>query len=254
MPLLRVRPASARLRQRRAPSRRGFTLIEIMIVVAIMTILTAVGFVIARDIIPQYRTRAAAMDFATWVSTCRTTAIQTGRQCRILLVDHDDDLVDLDENHGRYLVQVSVPAPPGGSAVDPWDTMPMDTVTDTTDDQDATGTIDLSTGQTRLRRVALDQWDNIGGPGIDNDNAIVFDSRGFVANPPSDFRDGKISVTFVNKVAEANNVPDRWTVNITRGGVAQLDSTRRGTDDNFTSGGGTATSTTYDPAGSFSPP
>lgn len=254
MPILRPSSASARIRARRGGRRRGFTLIEVMIVVAIITVLTSIGFVIARDIVPQYRTRAAAMDFANWVSTCRTTAIQTGRQCRILLVEHDDDLTDLDENHGQYMVQVAV-TPIGATAVvDPWDTMPIDTVTDTVDDEDATGIIDLSTGQTRQRRVAIDQWEAIGGPGVDNDNAIVFDSRGFVANPATDFRDGKIAVTFVNKVAESRGVPDRWTVNVSRGGIAQLDSTRRTTDDHFTSGGGTATSTTYDPAGAFSPP
>jgi prepilin-type N-terminal cleavage/methylation domain-containing protein len=254
MPLLRSSSPPLRLRARAAGARRGFTLIEVMIVVAIMSVLTAIGFVIARDIIPQYRTRGAAMDFANWVSTCRTTAIQTGRQCRILLVDHDPDLVDLDDNLGSYLVQVEVAPIGGGTVTDAWDTMPIDTVTDTVDNEAATGTIDLSTGQTRQRRVAIDQWDAIGGPGVGNNNAIVFDSRGFVANPPGDFRDGKISVTFVNKVAESRSAPDRWTVNISRAGVAQLDSSRRTADDNFTMGGGTATSTTYDPAGAFSPP
>lgn len=245
----------------RRRGRAGFTMLEIVIVVAIFSILTAIGYVFARDLVPQYRTRGAAMDFVSWVNHCRTTAITTGRQCRILLVEYDDDLDNMHTNTGKYLVQVAIPsdisssssAVPSATTIG-WDTLPLDTVTDTSDDNASTGTIDLSTGDTRQRRVALAAWPALGGPGIDNDNAIVFDTRGFVANPSSDFTDGKIRITFVNKVAEERDVPDRWEVQITRAGLAQLNSSRRGNDDNFTQGGGTAASTSYDSDGVFDPP
>lgn len=247
--------------RRRLPSthrlRQGFSLIEMMIVVALIGILTSAGYVIARDLVPQYRTRGAAMDFANTVGQCRSMAMTTGRDCRILLVEYDDDLANPDDNYGKYLIQVEITQASstgsGSSTTLGWDTLPIDTVGDTTDDNESTGTIDLSTAPTRQRRVAIADWGSIGGPGLDNDNAIVFDTRGFVSNPSSDFTDGKITVTFVNKVAEFRGSPDQWEVEITRAGLAKLNSSRRVTDDNVGSGG-TAVSTTADSDGVFGSP
>ena len=230
-----------------ARQRRGFTLIEVLVVVALVGILTSLGFVYARDLIPQYRTRSAALDFANRISDCRTTAISTGRACRVLLVAFDGDLTNLDNNVGAYRIQVEIP---GGAG---WDTLPIDTINDSVDDNQTEGVYDLSTGETKLRRVAIDDWGTIGGPGVDNDNAIVFDSRGFVANPTSDFQDGMIEVSFVNKVAQRRGSPDRWTVQVLRTGLTKLNSSRRATDDEIGSAG-TASATTYDPAGPFGSP
>ncbi|NOY26677.1 MAG: hypothetical protein GXP62_12455 [Oligoflexia bacterium] len=212
-----------------------------MIVLALISILTAVGFVLARDIIPQY-----ALDFENFVSQCRTTAISTGRQCRILMVTYDSDLSSLSSNSGKYLVQSAIS---GGG----WDTLPIDTTTDSIDDQKGTGTIDLSTGATKLRHVAIDNWGTIGGPGVSNNNAIVFDSRGFVANPATDFTNGQITITFVDKVAENRGSSNKWAVHITRAGLAKIDSSRRVTDDNIGTSG-TATGTSYDADGVFGSP
>ncbi len=228
-------------------SRAGFSLIEVMMVVAIIMILTALGYSYASEQIPRSRTRMAAMDFASFVSQCRSLAIANGTACRILLVEYDNDLANLDSNAGMYLVQSQT------SSGD-WDTLPLDVLESGSDLQTGTGTIDLSSGSTRLRHVSIAEWDAIGGSGVGNNNALVFDNRGFLSNPPDDFLDGKISVTFVNKAAEEKGVQDHWTVQVTRAGLAQIDANLRGSDDNFANAGGTATSTTYDPDSPFGSP
>lgn len=228
--------------------RAGFTLIEIMIVIAIIGILTSAGYIIARDIVPQYRTRQAAMDFATQVGQCRNLAIASGKRCRIQMLTADSDLDNLDANYGKYSIDLEIADGAG------WDTLPVDTFTDTTDDNEVSGIIDLAPDTpTGKKHVAIADWGALAGPGTGNDDAIVFDTRGFLDNPATDFTSGLISITFVNKVAEAKGVPDRWEVAITRAGLAKMVSNRRSTDDNFTASG-TATTTTYDPGGSFGAP
>jgi len=221
-------------------------MLEVVIVVAIIGVLTSTGYIIAQGVVPQYRTRGAALDFATRVGQCRTLATSSGRECRVLMVAYDTSLVSMDENTGTYLVQVAIP---GGG----WDTMPIDTITDSVDDNQTVGTYDLPTGNYKLAHVAIDNWGTIGGPGIDNDNAIVFDSRGFVANPAGDFTNGSITITFVNKVSESRGNPDQWAVHILRTGLTKLDSTRRSADDNMALAG-TAAGTSYDAAGPYGSP
>ncbi len=233
----------------RAGRQQGFSLLEMMIVLAIIGVLTSVGYVIAKDIVPQYRTRMAAMDFANHIEQCRNLAVSSGRRCRIVMLAGEiaTQLEDLDSNTGKYQIDLEID---GGG----WDTLPVDTITDSVDDNASTGVIDISsTSANGFKHVAILDWGTILGPGSDNDDAIVFDTRGFVANPTSDFTSGLITITFVNKVAESRGSPDRWAVHITRAGVAHLDSSRSTKDDNVTSGG-TASNTTYDPGGVFGAP
>lgn len=241
------RPSPLRRRTRRTESRAAFSMIELMVVVSMILVLTAIGYDYGSDLLPRYRTRQAAMDFANYVGECRALAITKGMPCRVLLVSFDNDLDILGSNQGSYVVQSQ-------TSSGAWDTLPLDLGTTGVDLQAGTTTVDLASGQTRLRHVSIKQWASIGGSGAGNANALVFDSRGFLSNPPDDFQNGKISVTFVNKVAREKGVTDEWTVQVTRAGLAQIDAAMRGTDDNFTNAGGTATSTTYDPAGPFGSP
>lgn len=248
--MTQLRPVRSRLVPAGGPARAGFTMLELLIVIAIIGILTAAGYIIARDIVPQYRTRKAAMEFANAVEQCRSLAIHSGRRCRILMLEGAiaSELSDLSSNAGSYEVDLEIPE------TGDWDTLPIDTYTDTTDDNASTGIVDLSADSPNgMRHVSILDWGTISGPGVGNDSAIVFDTRGFVENPASDFTNGVITITFVNEVAEKRGTPDRWNVQITRAGVAHLDSSRSTSDDNLTLGG-TATNTTYDSSGSFRAP
>lgn len=239
-------PYRPRLRRSgRAQRRQGFSLIEVMMVIAIIGVLTAIGYGLAQDLIPQYRTRQAAMEFSNAVSNCRNLAVQSGQRCRVQLLVADPDLDDLSNNIGRY--QVDVEMGPGLG----WDVLPMDSEADNTDDDQSAGLVDLDRSAVNgLRHVAIADWGSIVGPGSGNADSLVFDTRGFLLNPDDDFAadgssDGQISITFVNKVAEAKGSPDRWSVRINRAGLTQLDSSRRASD-NSSSGGGISASTTAD--------
>ena len=69
--------------------RKGFTLLEMVIVLAIVMILTAWGMFMSRDMLPRYRTRDAAMTFAKYVELCQNLAVRSNKECSILMVDFD---------------------------------------------------------------------------------------------------------------------------------------------------------------------
>lgn len=203
-------------------SRAGFSLIELMIVVAIFVILTAIGISISRSQLPRWKTRTAAAEFEQHVQTCRNMAMHYGRRCRIVLTDQDADLGDVEDSAGAYLVQVEM-----ANVADRWDTLPIDSDDDNSDDITTEGNVDLAArGNPYYKRnVSIAERDALAGPGAgENANSVVFDTRGFVANPVGDFGgSGTITVTFANKLAYEDGVQDSWTIAIGRAGLTSLD-------------------------------
>jgi hypothetical protein len=101
------------------------------------------------------------------------------------------------------------------------------------------GQIDISDEDSEhySRRVGLDEWESIDGPGAGNADRIVFSPRGFLTNPATDFTDdGAMVITFVNKVVRANGMVEDFTVSISRAGMARVDSNRRDAYDGLSSG------------------
>jgi Tfp pilus assembly protein FimT len=193
---------------------------------AIILILTAWGVFMSRDMLPRYRTRDAAMTFASYVELCQNLAVRANKECSILMVDYDSSLTDVDSNAGEYWIGL------GNKSLnsDTWDYLPVDTVTDSSDDASKQGQIDISDEDSEhyVRRVGLEEWESISGPGTGNADRIVFDPRGFLTNPPEDFNEeGEIEITFVNKVVRADGMVEDFTVSITRAGMARVDSNRR---------------------------
>jgi len=211
------------------PSRRkrsaGFTILELMVVVAIVLILTAIGIVQSQEMVPRYRTRRAALTFSSLINQCRTLAIQTNRECSVFLVDFDSDLSNLSSNVGEYWVGVGDQS--NGSSS--WDYLPPDSLSDSSDDDVSLGIVDLNDEDNPYyaRHVGLATWGStLTGPGTGNSDRIVFDSRGFVSNPAADFGSaGTIQLTFVNKVARNKGVTQDFTVSISRSGMTRVDST-----------------------------
>ena len=84
----------------------------------------------------------------------------------------------------------------------------------------------------------------LGGPGTGNADRIVFDTRGFVANPVTDFGAlGTIDVKFVNKVARASGFEEDWTVKISRTGMTRIDTTPQAEYDGLRAGTSGSSST-----------
>ena len=113
-----------------------------MIVVAIITILTAVGIGMSSDLVPRFRTRQAARTFAAKVNECRSLAIRSGKECSVWLLAADTSLTNLSSNTGEYWVGMGNKN--RNSAT--WDYLPVDTETGGSDsDQSAPPLSDTST-------------------------------------------------------------------------------------------------------------
>jgi prepilin-type N-terminal cleavage/methylation domain-containing protein len=223
--------------------RHGFTLIEMAITLAIISVLTAWGMWASQDLIPRWRTRAAAQEFSARVQKCRMLAIRSGVECRVLLVDYDTSLDDLEvENVGEY--QLSLGNKYSNS--DTWDLLPPDSYQDGSDDDQSEANFDISpNGNDPKRRVSIADWGDgtLGGPGTGNSNAIVFDARGYVSNPSSDFSgEGNITVTFVNKLARSRGLQEDFIVLIGRSGMIRLDNSQNEQYNDLYAGTGTASS------------
>lgn len=215
---------------------RGFSLIELMIVVAIFSVLAIVGFGLTRDTLPRYRASSAAEQFKSNVAKCRMVAIRSGYECRILMSDYDDDPTDLNsDNAGEYYLQLGNKS----TQADDFETLPTSLM-------EVEGTFSLAKGSTHYRRnVSIMEWGSLTGTTGSGADSIVFSPRGFVANPAADFDDGYITISFVNKVSYNKGIQDIYKVQIARSGMTRIENPLMGDrypDDNH----GTATTSTSD--------
>ncbi len=195
-------------------ARRGFTLIELVLVVGIFLVVTLLGFGMTRDTMPRYRTKKGATQFAGHVSLCRMLAIETNKECRILMSDFDASPASLSASgEGKYYIQI------GNKDLNATEftTLPTDSIKEQ-------GTWDISdSGQNKLRRVSILEWDTISGTSAAGSNSIVFSPRGFLTNAASDFNDGYITISFVNKVAYSKGISDIFRVRIARTGMTRVE-------------------------------
>ena len=222
--------------------RTGFTLIEMAIALAIIGVLTALGIWQSSNMLPTWRTRAAALQFSAALQQCRALAVRSGQECRVLLVDYDPDVGNISSpNLGEYWIALGNKESNSTS----WDLLPVDSFEDGSDDDTSEGIIDISaTGNHWKRYVSIDDWgETIGGPGVGNANAIVFGPRGFVTNPATDFSgEGYIDVTFVNKYARNESRVEDYVVKISRAGMIRVDPSANSSYENLWSGTATSSS------------
>ncbi len=204
--------------------RRGVTLVEIAIVIAIIGILAAIGAGMLTETMPKWRTRRAALDFVAQVNQARAMAISDSVQYRIHVITTDSDPTSGD-NEGEYSVEKGDLA----AASTAWDVLPVDM-----------SGVDTLTGEGYVN-IQKDQEDSLPWVSIESPDAalagadgwadsIVFNPRGQIDNPATDFTcdingsgaTGFICVTFVNTKAAATGTEDRWVVAISRAGMARM--------------------------------
>src|ERR1700733_11806011 len=106
-------PMSRRSRARGNAWRRGLTLIEIMVVLAILTVIT--GVVIAGTMqLPSARLRRSATMIASAVKVAYTRATATSRDIR-LVMDLDKQTIWLEESDAPMLTQSKDKSAAGGA-------------------------------------------------------------------------------------------------------------------------------------------
>lgn len=187
----------------------GFTLLELMIVVAIITILTALGIGGIRELLPSFRTRKAANEFAAALEQARILAMLENRESRVSVTNWDSNpAVDLRTSYGAY--EIAVGNRMMGSTI--WDVLPYEGGSDTNQSE---GQVDFSTSSAKpLPGVSIAE------PEVTD---VVFNARGWLANTEAELATtGYLEFVFVNKIAQERGVDDRWSVKVYRGGMVRV--------------------------------
>lgn len=201
----------------RFTTRRAFTLVELLFVIVAVSVVAAIGFGSVRDMMPRFRMVKAGKDLREDVSQLRTTAVETGLETRLLLVESDSSWNDpATRNVGLWKLQLGNRS----TGSNRWETFPADAMEDGTDDETALGTVDMSRGgNDEAVGVSLLPWSGL------SDDAVVFSPRGGVSNPAGDFgTDGYLHLTLINKQALHDGVEDTVVLNIARTGDVTMTS------------------------------
>ncbi len=213
-------------------TRRGVTLVEIAIVVALIGILAAIGAGMMNELMPSWRTRRAARDFAAHASQARAMAIADNVQYRVYVEETDPDPASGTTNIGVYWVQKGDLAAHSTA----WDTLPVDM--SGSDALTGEGYVNIQQdAQDSLPWVSIEALPAVLAGEDSWTDSIIFNPRGMLDNPASDFTcdingdsssDGYICVKFVNNKAAAVGTTDEWTVLISRAGSVRM---QHGDDD-----------------------
>ena len=201
----------------------GFTLIEVLMVISLVTVLAALGFGTTHDQMPRYRLIQASKGLKGDLMTLRNLAVETGRETRLVLTQAAEGCDEAGNYGGRWRKEIGDSSRRANS----WEQLPPDAEDDGTDDDITEGEVDLGDGGNRKARdVCLKEWSDIRGPGTGNADAIVFSPRGWLTNPASDFDGtGHLVVELANGAAARQGVDDRVRVMIARSGMVRLHST-----------------------------
>ena len=219
---------ATRLRRRR---RHGFTLIELFFTLVLISVLSTFAMNSMRDILPRFRTRQAAREFANAVQTARIQAIQNNKEARVRITDYDTTAErHYSANAGAWIVELGDKTIGSSS----WTTVEFTKY-------------DVSKGAEQYKKHVSLSYDSgdISGPSTCScTDSIVFTPAGKLLNPTSDFEsEGDIRLTFVNKAALADNVTDNFDVRVYRAGMARVDPSLA--DLYQAEEGGTATNSSY---------
>lgn len=205
----------------RSNSRKGFSLVELAMVVALIAVMAGLTHGSVKELLPRYRMVQTAKQLRNDIHALRYTAIEQNKETRVRLVSSDVDwAVAGPDSIGEWWLQVGNK----GLRSKHWDTLPEDMQEDGSDDVTERGRVNIGNGgEDNALGVSLKPWGTLVGPGSLNRDSIVFSPRGYVINPASDFdSDGYITLTLVNK--NAIGIEDSVALRIARSGMVRLES------------------------------
>ena len=201
---------------------RGFTLLEVIIAVAILGILATIGWGTLEEHLSRFRLVRTSKQFRADLVKMRQIAVQTNRESRMLLLSHSGDCTDGVSWGGSW--QLAVGDQSFGSSR--WDLLPEDSIQDGSDDDQSLGVVDIgAAGNEKGKDVCFREWSTISGPshGGHNSNAIVFGPRGWLRNPASDFNTrGYLEFNFVNQEAYRAGIIDALKIQVSRAGMIRM--------------------------------
>lgn len=202
--------------------RRGYTLLEIAIVLSMLAILAALGVGSMREHLPRYRLVQTAKQFKSDMMQLRQIAVQNNREARMRLLSAEN-CADNTAWGGEWVLEVGDRAL--GSTT--WDILPEDRSDNGVDDQQGEGLINIGPGGNQeANDICMWSWSGLAGPddnGANNADSVVFSPRGWLRNPTSDFRSsGYLEFQFVNQEAAREGVDDSLVIQISRAGLVRL--------------------------------
>lgn len=202
--------------------RRGFTIVELAVVLAIFVITAALGLGSLREHLPRYRLVQSAKRLKADLRTLQSLATSSGRQARLRLVSAPGDCADPTVWGGGWALELGDRS--NGSTR--WDVLPVDLSDDAglaPDSDQSEGLVVLSEGgNAEARFTCLLPWGTLTGPLSGDRDTIVINARGYLDNPTSDLDGGYIRLTLRNQDAALQGVQDEAVVLISAAGAVRL--------------------------------
>ena len=203
--------------------RRGYTLLEVAVVIAILGIVTTIGWSSMGSFFPRYQTNQTAKQLKADLFLLRKMSVESNRETRLRFLNHGGDCTDSLNGGGSW--ELSIGNKSIGSTT--WDLLPEDSLVDLTDDDQSLGIREIDrNNNSSSKNVCLQEWGTILGPGLNgtnNNNSIVFSPRGWLRNPSSDFsNNGFIEAVIHNLQAMRDDLEYKITLQIASSGMVRV--------------------------------